>query len=336
MDKYFPEVKRVCIYGTGGVGGYFGAKIAELFANRQESENEVYFIARGAHLQAIQQHGIVLKTPAGTISARPVLATDNIGEIPSPDLILLCVKVYDLPQAAAAIKTAARANTVIIPLLNGVDIVERIRSMMDTGIVLPACLYLGTHIESPGVINQSGGNGVIIFGPDPKKPEYTTENVKAFFTKTGIKYEYYADPQPKMWEKYMFIAAFGLVTALYGEALSAVMANPLHRNLVSSIMEEIYAISRKKNIGLPSDIVEISMQKAANFPSDARTSFQRDIESGSLSNEGDLFGDTIIREGQSLGVSTPVTEKVYRQLNDYINQNRPSKYPGADSEAVRK
>ena len=105
--------------------------------------------------------------------------------------------------------------TVIIPLLNGVDIVERIRAILDKGIVLPACLYLGTHIESPGVINQSGGNGIIIFGPDPKYPEYSGENVKAFFQKTGIKYEWYDDPLPKIWEKYMFIAAFGLVTALY-------------------------------------------------------------------------------------------------------------------------
>jgi 2-dehydropantoate 2-reductase len=314
MDNHFPEIKRVCVYGTGGVGGYFGAKIASAFTNPHFKNYEVYFIARGAHLQAIKQHGLVLKTPAGVINARPTLATADLREIPPPDLILLCVKGYDLPQAAAAIQNVARENTIILPLLNGVDIVERIRPVLAAGIILPACLYVGTHIESPGVINQSGGNGIIIFGPDRKHPAYTAENVKAFFTKTGIKYEWYSDPQPKIWEKYMFIAAFGLVTALYGEALSGVIGNPAHRDLVKGIMQEIYALSVKKNIGLPVNIVDASMQKAANFPSDARTSFQRDIESGSRFNEGDLFGGTIIREGKALGVATPVTEAVYQQL----------------------
>jgi 2-dehydropantoate 2-reductase len=319
MDSNFPEIKRVCIYGTGGVGGYFGAKIAAAFTNPQFKNYAIYFIARGAHLQAIQQHGLVLKTPAGLIDARPTLATSDIHEIPPPDLILLCVKGYDLPQAAAAIKAVARENTVILPLLNGVDIVERIRLVLAEGIVLPACLYVGTHIESPGVINQSGGNGIIIFGPDRKHPEYSAESIKAFFTKTGIKFEWYADPQPKIWEKYMFIAAFGLVTALYGEALSGVIGNPVHRDLVSGIMQEIYAVSVKKNIGLPANIVEMSMQKAANFPPDARTSFQRDIESGSRFNEGDMFGGTILREGKALGVATPVTEAVYQQLIEAVS-----------------
>jgi 2-dehydropantoate 2-reductase len=320
MDSNFPEIKRVCIYGTGGVGGYFGAKIAAAFTSPQFKDYEVYFIARGPHLQAIQQHGLVLKTPAGAINARPTLATADIREIPPPDLILLCVKGYALPQAAAAIKNVVGENTIILPLLNGVDIVERIRLVLAEGIVLPACLYVGTHIESPGVINQSGGNGIIIFGPDRKHPEYSAESIKAFFTKTGIKFEWYADPQPKIWEKYMFIAAFGLVTALYGEALSGVIGNPVHRDLVSGIMQEIYAVSVKKNIGLPANIVEMSMQKAANFPPDARTSFQRDIESGSRFNEGDLFGGTILREGKALGVATPVTEAVYQQLIEAVSQ----------------
>ena len=215
-------------------------------SNPQFKDYEIYFIARGEHLRAIKQHGIVVKTPDRIISAKPTLATNDIGEIPSPDLILLCVKSYDLNQAVAAIKTVVHENTVIIPLLNGVDIVSESGAILDKGIVLPACLYLGTHIESPGVINQSGGNGVIIFGPDRKNPEYSGENVKDFFQKTGIKYEWYDDPLPKIWEKYIFIAAFGLVTALTGESLGAMMENDEHRNMVRGIMEEIYAICQNE------------------------------------------------------------------------------------------
>ena len=317
MSNHFPDIKRVCIYGTGGVGGYFGGKIAEVFNNNPQFKGyEIYFIARGEHLRAIKQNGLAVKTPDRTISGRPTLATNDISEIPSPDLILLCVKGYDLNQAVTAIKTIPNENTVIIPLLNGVDIVERIRSILDTVIVLPACLYLGTHIESPGVINQSGGNGIIILGPDRKKPEYNGDSVKNFFQKTGIKYEWYDDPLPKIWEKYLFIAAFGMVTALAREPLGTVMKKDEYRNMVRGILEEIYAISRKKGINLPADIIEKSMNKTYNFPAEARTSYQRDLESGSRFNEGDLYGGTIIREGEALGVPTPVTKMVYQKITE--------------------
>ena len=322
MSNNFPDIKRVCIYGTGGVGGLFGGRIAEVFnGNPQFQDYAVYFIARGEHLKAIKQHGIIVKTPDRTISAKPNLATDDIREIPPPDLILLCVKGYDLPQAAAAIKLVINHNTVIIPLLNGVDIVERIRTVLDNGIVLPACLYVGTHIESPGVISQSGGNGIIIFGPDRKHPEYSGDSVRDFFQKTGIKYEWYDDPLPKIWEKYLFIAAFGLVTAAYGESLGEVVKNAEHLSMARSITTEIYAVAGKKNINLPADIIEISMNKAANFPGEAKTSYQRDIESGSKNNEGDLFGGAIIREGKALGIPTPVTEAVYKKIQDLFRKS---------------
>ena len=184
-----------------------------------------------------------MKTPDRIISAKPTLSTNNIGKIPSPDLILLCVKSYDLDQAVTAIKTVAHEITVIISLLNGVNIVERIRAILDKGIVLPTCLYLGTHIEIPGVINQSGGNGIIICGPNRKHLEYSNDSVKDYFQKNGIKFEWRDDPLPKIREKYMFIAAFGLVTALYGEALGTVMKNAQHHNVVKGILEEILAKS---------------------------------------------------------------------------------------------
>jgi 2-dehydropantoate 2-reductase len=314
MSKYFPDIKRVCIFGTGGVGGYFGGRIAEAISNQRSKGLEIYFIARGENLKAIKQHGITVKTPECTFSAKPTLATNDIGEIPSPDLILLCVKSYDLKQAVTSIKRIISSNSVIIPLLNGIDISERIREVMDIGVVLPACLYLGTHIESPGVINQNGGNGVIIFGSDRKSPEYCGENVIAFFQETGVKSEWHDDPLSPIWEKYIFIAAFGLVSAFTGKTLGAIMETDEYRNMVKGIIEEVYAISRIKAINLPKDIIEKSMNKAYNFPYDARTSYQRDIENKSRFNEGDLYGGAIIREGRASGISTPITESIYHKL----------------------
>lgn len=112
----------------------------------------------------------------------------------------------------------------------------------------------------------------------------------------------------------MFIAAFGLVTAFYRESLGAVMDNAEHRKMVNGIMAEIHALAKKKGIKLPADIIEKSMNKAGNFPAEARTSYQRDIENGSRLNEGDLFGGTIIREEKAFGVPTTITEAVYQKI----------------------
>ena len=316
VDNNFPDIKKVCIYGTGGVGGYFGGKIAEAFSQTRYKDHEVYFIARGAHLAAIRQHGLKVKTPDRIYSVQPTLAVDDIREISAVDLILLCVKSYDLNQSVTAIKPVIKDNTCIIPLLNGVDINERIRAILDKGVVLPACLYVGTHIESPGVISQSGGSGIIYLGVDPRNPEYSGETVKTFFQKTDIRYEWFNDPLPPIWEKYMFIAAFGMVTALYHESLGESIANAEHKEVIRGIMTEIHAIAQRKGIDLPADIVEQSINKATNFPFAARTSYQRDIENQSRFNEGDLYGGTIIRVGKAVGIATPVTESVYKQITN--------------------
>jgi 2-dehydropantoate 2-reductase len=314
MSQGFPTVKRVCIYGTGGVGGYYGGRIAEAFQKDKSNEREIYFIARGQHLTALQQNGITVKTPERTIRSVPIKAADDFHKIPAPDLILLCVKSYDLKTAVEDIKANVKETTVITPLLNGVDIYERIRVTLKTGIVLPSCVYLGTHIESPGVINQSGGNGIILSGPDPRFPGYQADNVRLFFKEIDIGFEWNESPYTAIWEKFIFIAAFGLVTAYSNKTLGEVMENNDLRNKACGIIQEIVSIARKKSVKLPQDIIESSMKKALNFPYQAKTSLQRDIESGPKPNEGDLYGGTILREGAASGVPTPITEMVYARI----------------------
>ena len=314
MNKIVPDIKRVCIYGVGGVGGYYGGRIAEAFQKDKSKGREIYFIARGEHLQVIRQKGIVVKTPDRIIISSPARAVQDISEIPAPDLILLCTKSYDLPAAVSAIKSSARESTVVIPLLNGVDIYERIRDVLQAGIVLPACVYLGTHIEKPGVINQSGGSGIILSGKDPQFPEYNAENVRQFFDEIGIGFEWQDDPYPAIWEKFIFIAAFGLVTASSGKTLGEVMDNAELRDTVYGIVQEIISIAAKKAVKLPDDIGDKSMKKAGNFPHDARTSYQRDIEGRPKPNEGDLYGAAILKEGAAPGVPTPITKMVYSRI----------------------
>jgi 2-dehydropantoate 2-reductase len=310
----YPNIERVCIFGTGGVGGYYGGKIAEVFQHERDKKREIYFIARGEHLQAIQQNGIQVKTPERIIQSKLAKATSHFNEIPQPDLIFLCTKSYDLKIAVESLKENIRENTVIIPLLNGVDIYQRIRSILQTAIVLPACVYLGTHIEKPGVIAQNGGSGIILSGKDPGFPLYTAENLQQFFSETGIGFSYSADPYPDIWEKCIFIASFGLVTACYGKTLGEVMENGELSAELHGIIHEIISIAEKKTVRQPAQIEKRTLTKAASFPRETRTSYQRDVELWPKPNEGDLFGGAILREGSLLGVPTPVTKAVYSRI----------------------
>ncbi|MHB1382077.1 MAG: ketopantoate reductase family protein [Thermoleophilia bacterium] len=318
MDNNSNAINKVCIYGAGGVGGYFGGKITDVDRSNN-AELEVYFIARGKHLDAIKSDGIRVFTPERTIIGVPTMATDDLDEIPSPDLFLLCVKSYDLDNVVKAISSKVSQKTVIVPLLNGADVYERIRANLDKGIVLPACVYVGTHIERPGVISQNGGEGTILFGKDPQLPQFTPEKVMNFFTSVGINSKLNDDPSTAIWGKYIFIAAFGLVTVFTGKTLGEIMADRDSMELVRKVMLEIKAIAEGKSIVLPENIIEGSINKARNFPYETKTSYQRDVELKGSVNEGDLYGGTILREGAALGIPTPETKSIYSEIQHRFN-----------------
>jgi 2-dehydropantoate 2-reductase len=217
-------------------------------------------------------------------------------------------------MAVEAIKPKISHETIIVPLLNGADIYERIRANLDSGIVFPACVYVGTHIQSPGIISQSGGDGRILFGKDPGFPEFEPDNVIRFFEQMRVEFRWNDNPFQAIWTKYIFIAAFGLVTVYTGKTLGETLADAEDKRLIRQIMQEISAIAEKKNIYLPANIVEESIDKANNFPYETKTSYLRDVEAKGRLNEGDLFGGTIIREGESLEVPTPVSKFIYSEI----------------------
>ncbi len=319
--KGMREIKNICIYGMGGVGGYFGGKIANKLVAADDGPYHVYFVARGEHLAAIKEKGLTLHTDdRHELVCKPTLATDNIEELPQLDLILVCVKSYDLDLAIERISAKVDSDTIVIPLLNGADIYERIRSKMDGGLVFPACVFVGVHIKAPGVVSQKGGSGTILFGQDPKRPDFIPVNVLEFFDYAGIKHQWIDDPRPAIWEKYIFIAPFALVTAYSGKVLGEVMQDHALKDQVRDIMEEVALIARHEEVALRDTIIEESLNKANDFPYDTKTSFQRDYEQAGKRNEADLFGGTIVRLGKKHGIPTPATARIY----SYIQGNMQS------------
>jgi 2-dehydropantoate 2-reductase len=197
---------KICFFGVGGVGGYFGAILADKF----KQQHEIYFVARGEHKEAICTHGLTLKQAVDVpdINVTPTLCTDNIEELPVCDIVFLSVKGYDLANAATLLNTISNENTIILPLLNGVDIYERIVAHLYTGIVLPSCIYIGSYIEHPGVIRQNGGSCNLILGKDPKFPEFYPEQLLMLLKDAGINFTWDENVETAIWTKYMFIAAY--------------------------------------------------------------------------------------------------------------------------------
>jgi len=179
---------------------------------------------------------------------------------------------------------------------------------------LPACVYIGTHIESPGIIFQKGGSNIIYMGSDPNNPKFNLSPLFDLFNGASIAYEFKENVNVEIWSKYMFIAAYGLVTAAYCKTLGEVYNDRELNKITKAIMEEINEIARKMNIFLEDKIIEKSIDKARQFPHDVKTSFQRDVELKGKVNEGDIFGGTIIRLGEEFGINTPFTEKIYKKL----------------------
>jgi 2-dehydropantoate 2-reductase len=307
------DFMKICFYGVGGVGGYFGSLITEKLSN----SNDIYFIARGNHKEVINSKGLTLKKSGGEeiILAKPKLCTNNINEIPVCDIIIVSVKSYDLTSASEDLNKISNDNTIILPLLNGVDVNERIREKINKAIVLRSCVYVGTHIESPGVIYQKGGNCRISIGPDPKNPEYFPEKLLNLLKKGNVNFEWSENIQEAIWSKYMFIASFGLVTSTYNKTLGEIIEDKKLLEKTRSIMNEIFQISKKLKVNLKSSIINESLTKATEFPFETKTSFQRDIEKKGLLNEKDLFGGTLIKYSEIFKVKTPSINEVYSELN---------------------
>jgi len=301
-------IKYIGIIGTGGVGGYFGGKLC------LNPAVKVYFIARGAHLRAIQEKGLILSSEQEEIICRPALATDRLTDLPVLDLALFCVKSYDLEAILKQAGSAFSEETILIPLLNGVDIPDRIRKILPVSRILPACVYIGTHIERPGKVVQKGGSCVITFGADPAHRAWIPTQVFRLFDESGIRYQWITDPFPAIWSKFLFIAPFGLVTACFDKTIGQVMESEELSRIALSIMREVLAVAEKKGIQLSPTILADTLKTIRGFPGETRTSFQRDFAHSDKPDERDILGGTLVRLGRECGVPTPVAENILNRL----------------------
>ncbi|MDO9559588.1 MAG: 2-dehydropantoate 2-reductase [Syntrophales bacterium] len=302
---------KAAIIGIGGIGGYYGGKLAAKYAGN--AQHQIIFIARGEHLKAIQRRGLRLTTVEGDFTAVPALATDNPHDAGLFDLVFVCVKSYNLEEAARRIKDYLHNETVIIPMLNGVNIAERLKAILPKGRILGGCVYISARIESPGVVRQVGGSCQLIFGPDQANDVEKYRPIEAFLQEAGIKAELVGDIAVPLWTKYIFIDPLAGLTSMLGKPFGAILDNPIDRSMLEGLMQEVELVARAQGVPFPEDIVEATMAKAASFPATTKTSMLLDFEKGNPA-ELDIFMGYMVAAGKKLGVPAPLHEKVYTEL----------------------
>jgi len=243
------KLAEILIVGIGGVGGYFGFKLAQKYSGGEAAK--ITFVARAATYEVVKEKGLtLLSSEHADRIAHPNKIFRSISETDYADLIIFCVKEYDLDNVCAALKKKVTKDTVLLPLMNGVDIYERIRRVFSHGVIIPACVYVASHIKEKGVIEHQGNPGKIILGKDPNNAHFNPQQIVKLLKDAGIDVEYKEHPFPDIWTKFIFIASFGLVSARYDKSIGQVNEDPVLNKRATLIMREIENIARVKVVEL--------------------------------------------------------------------------------------
>ena len=306
---------NIVVMGLGGVGGYFGGMFALNITTNWRDKRDLTFIARGAHLEAIKANGLTLKLwKQDPVVCIPKMVTDSVLKLPYINFLLLAVKNYDLEDALHQVESRINSDTVIMPLMNGVDVYERIKAVVPKCIVLPSCVYISSKIECPGVVKLQGDVVKVYSGLDPERPDYDGQEIQDFFQNMGLKLYWNQNPFEPIWRKFLFVSPFALVTGATGKTMHQAWAEPELNASILAIMNEIVAIAAKRGVTLNSYDIDYAMRIGEHIDPVAKTSFQLDIENKKGHIELEALGGVIVRLGMELGVPTPETEKFIKKI----------------------
>ncbi len=301
---------RIVILGAGGVGGYYGGLLAR-------SGNDVGFVARGAHLAALRQRGLRVESVHGDFALYPVSASDDPAALGPADLVLVAVKSYDLEAAAAAAVPLLAAETVVLPLLNGLDAAERLAAILGPGPVLAGLTHISCGVAEPGLVRQVSPLRRITFGEPDGRLTTRTERIRQTLAASGIETVLSDQIQVAIWAKFLFIAAISGVCCLARQPMGAVLATPETRQLFVEALLEIEALARARGVDLPPDVVVRTVQLAEGFSPATRPSLLADLEAGRRL-ELEAMSGTVVRCGQEAGIATPIHRTVYAALKPSI------------------
>lgn len=297
---------RVAIYGTGGAGGYFGAQLAR-------TGEDVTFVARGQHLKAIQEQGLCVETPTGEIVIQPAKATDDPTQVAPVDVIFLGVKAWQVEEAARNMRPMVGPETFVVPLQNGVEAPTQLATALGVEHVLGGLCGTFSWIVAPGRIRNIGASNFIKFGELDNRRSERAERLRQSFEKAGVKADVPPDIHQALWEKFLLVTSFGGVGAVTRAPIGIIRTVSETRLLLEQCMQEVYAVARACHVQLSDTVVADTMRFIDSLAANATTSLQRDIAEGKPS-EIDFWNGSVVRQGRTVGVSTPLNQFVYHSM----------------------
>jgi 2-dehydropantoate 2-reductase len=301
---------RIAVIGAGGVGGAFGAALAK-------GGSDVTFLARGGHLKAMREHGLKVLGPRGDIHLQPTQATDDPAAIGPVDVVLFCVKLWDVESAGAAIRPLVRPNTAVIPLQNGIDASERLIPILGKDAVMGGVAQISATIAEPGVIRQTGTFMRLVFGELDGRPSARGAAFHAACQAGGFDSTNSNEILVALWEKFVLLAANSSVVSLTRLPFGK-LRDPEVFTLFEKAIPEVAAVGRARGVKLPADAEARMLQSIRNFPAEMMPSMAVDLLRG---NKLELpwLGGKVAALGRELGVPTPTFDVMYAALKPYAN-----------------
>jgi len=297
---------KIAMIGAGGLGGYFGGLLAQ-------KGHEVTFVARGAHLQAIQKKGLQVKSVFGDFLIKPARATDDPAQVGAVDLVLFCTKTYRTDEAALAARALVGSETTVLSLQNGVDAVDRIGPVLGPEHMIAGATWLSSAVAAPGIINHVSDFRRVVIGELDGRITPRLQAVHDAFKEIGASTEISGNILSVLWAKLVFISAaagFGSLTRL---PMAAYRGVPETRILIAALMRETSSVAAAHKIDLDPDVLEKSLAFIDKAGPTIKASMQVDVEAGRPSELDSLIG-VIGRKGRERGVPTPVADMIYASL----------------------
>ena len=302
---------RIVVMGAGGVGGYFGAKLAL-------AGNEVTFIARGRHLEAVRANGLRIESGAGAMHVPQPHATDAVGSLPKADVVMFCVKLWDAERAAQQIAPVLAERGVVIPFQNGLASHEILNRVVGPQHVLGGVAYIAAMIREPGVIAHTGTMARLRVGAFAGGPAARATEFAAVCKDAKIDVDVSPDIRRALWEKFCFLAAFAGCTCLARQPIGVVRADPDLRATFEGAVQEAWSVGRASGVPLADDYVKAQLTAIDTLPAEMKASMLHDLEAGRRLEAPWLSG-AVVQMATGAGLTAPISRALFAAVKPYLN-----------------
>lgn len=301
---------KIAIVGIGGVGGYYGGKLAKRYANTKDAN--IYFIARGENLNAIRKEGISVSTDEENFTAFPHLATDKPEKIGVCDYIIFTTKSYDLKTSLEQIAPCIGKSTVILPLLNGGNITEKMQEILPDAEIWSGCTYIVSRLIKPGEVKTSGFYHKMVFGTqDNKNPKLL--QLEKLLKDAEIDADVSKDIRKSVWKKFFFISVSASLTSYFNVGFNGIIHTDERREFTESFAQEFLHVAKAEGIEMEENALSDLLKRSEILPEGSTSSMHSDFKKGGSTELETLTGE-IIRLAEKHKISVPLYTKVYDTL----------------------